>query len=384
MTYEMKTLHAADYDEAMDFINMVFSMTSRPIDFPIMLPAYYQPDEEHMQNHHALLVDGKIRALIGIYPAMFVCDKETFKVARIGAVSVHPRFREQGLMKALMTHCLETIQNEGYDFSILGGRRHRYLFYGYERVGTRFGYTITKSSLKHSNIAYEGITVQQVSEKEPELMRYFLSLHDRSLFHAIRKEADFYDICRHWNNRLYAIYDGKKAKGYLVYSEQNSAISEIVAETPETALKAIACFFQKLGTDRLSVSLSPFDHELLFLMSTLMESTEINAVQNLRIFHWENTIATFLSLKQKLAPLEKGSAIIGIQGNGTIRISVNDSGISCTRTIDAPKTVLNPTEFVRILFGPLPPYAILPLPDGLQILNSWCPLPFYVSAQDFA
>ncbi|NLB44112.1 MAG: hypothetical protein GX821_02990, partial [Clostridiaceae bacterium] len=41
-------LSADDYDEAIDFLNLVFSQASRPHDFEKMLPRMCVPDDEHM------------------------------------------------------------------------------------------------------------------------------------------------------------------------------------------------------------------------------------------------------------------------------------------------------------------------------------------------
>jgi len=45
---EIRRLRAEDYDQALDFLNMVFSMANRPHDFLQALPRMWARDDEHM------------------------------------------------------------------------------------------------------------------------------------------------------------------------------------------------------------------------------------------------------------------------------------------------------------------------------------------------
>ncbi len=125
MPAHIEQLHANDYQDCIDFINMVFSMSGGPTDFPQLLPTYYTPTDASMQCHHVIRENGRIRALVGVYPGTLLVGGIPLRVARIGAVSTHPDRREQGYMQQLMNHCMQLVRRD-YAVSHLGGLRHRY------------------------------------------------------------------------------------------------------------------------------------------------------------------------------------------------------------------------------------------------------------------
>jgi hypothetical protein len=58
MEYKIIRLSNIDYGEAIDFINMVFSMNYYPCNFPEMLPVLYKPTEEHIKFIREILLKG--------------------------------------------------------------------------------------------------------------------------------------------------------------------------------------------------------------------------------------------------------------------------------------------------------------------------------------
>lgn len=114
-------LQAADFDEAMDFLNLVFSMAYRPHDFARMLPILYRPTEAQMACNRALRIQGRIRAVVGVFPMVWAVGDARLNVAGIGGVAVHPADRGQGYMRDLMARCMADIRKGGFALSYLGG-----------------------------------------------------------------------------------------------------------------------------------------------------------------------------------------------------------------------------------------------------------------------
>lgn len=135
MEYKIIRLSRKDYSEAIDFINMVFSMNYCPYNFPEMLPVLYKPTEEQIKCHYVIKEEGKIKALLGIYPAEIVINKNIFRMARIGAVSTHPNSQGKNMMKTLMEFATKKIKQDRYSIAYLEGLRNRYLYFGYEKCG---------------------------------------------------------------------------------------------------------------------------------------------------------------------------------------------------------------------------------------------------------
>ena len=115
-----------DYDELIDFGNMVFKE-----DFRALLPKLYQDHPEAAAHHHLIREDGRIKAMVGSFPITLKAAGRTLKVRGIGTVSVHPYARGRGYMKTLMGNAVKEAEAEGAALMILGGQRQRYEYFGF-------------------------------------------------------------------------------------------------------------------------------------------------------------------------------------------------------------------------------------------------------------
>ena len=84
---EIVRLTPADYEQAVDFLDLVFSQAKKPHHFEKMLPRLALPDA--MTHHFALKRDGRIRALVMSAPMQATVGGETLSVFGIGNVSTH-------------------------------------------------------------------------------------------------------------------------------------------------------------------------------------------------------------------------------------------------------------------------------------------------------
>ncbi|MBR6748691.1 MAG: GNAT family N-acetyltransferase, partial [Clostridia bacterium] len=91
MAAELVHLTSADYEDAMDFMDLVFSQAHRPHDFADLMPTACRPEEEYMRRNLAIKRDGKIRALVLCSPCEVSVAGNTLKMAGIGNVSTHKR-----------------------------------------------------------------------------------------------------------------------------------------------------------------------------------------------------------------------------------------------------------------------------------------------------
>ena len=146
---EMIRLSSADFDEAMDFMNMVFSMSGASTDFAALLPKLYRPEDRLMRDNLAIRRNGRLRAVVGSYPMRLQVGQAVLPVRGIGGVSTHPAERKSGLMRRLMLAALDEMNDEHCALSILGGQRQRYGYYGYEQSGRIMTININQSNLRH-------------------------------------------------------------------------------------------------------------------------------------------------------------------------------------------------------------------------------------------
>ena len=73
---------------------------------------------------------------------------------------------------------------------------------------------------------------------------------------------------------------------------------------------------------------------------------------------------------------------LGIEGCGTVAVSVAGGEVSCERVEERPAVFCGHHLAHRLLFGPLAPSQSLRLPRAAEALESWCPLPLFWPRQD--
>jgi hypothetical protein len=147
-------LTAADFDECVDFCDLVFAgnggeHASRG-GFSTLLPQLYQPDER-MAWQWAIRKRGALVAVVGVFPRTWRVMGESLKVGGIGGVGTHARLsRGSGHMRTLMNHCVATMRADGCHMAVLGGQRQRYQHYGFEKAGLEVTFSISAKNVRYS------------------------------------------------------------------------------------------------------------------------------------------------------------------------------------------------------------------------------------------
>ena len=126
MGKEIVRLSQQDAPEALDFLNLVFSMAKYPHDFRKMLPKMWEDDGKHVDNHLAVKVDGRIRAIVGVYPLPANIAGEKLLFATMGNVATHPFDTGKGYMSELLDAAMKQLSDMNADGARLGGMRQRY------------------------------------------------------------------------------------------------------------------------------------------------------------------------------------------------------------------------------------------------------------------
>jgi len=379
MEYEIIRLSRKDYSEAIDFINMVFSMNYCPYNFPEILSVLYKPTEEHMKCHYVIKEEGKIKALLGIYPAEIVINKNIFRMARIGAVSTHPNRQGKNMMKTLMEFATKKIKQDRYSIAYLEGLRNRYLYFGYEKCGYKMVFRLNKSNIKHNEFPKRDLILEKQIEEDYETMVKLNNLYKKQSIYFKRKNKDFFDICRSWNNNLYVAREKNKVVGYLVADNKRGKIAELVAMDNEYKLAMLNEFFKESS---VKIDVSSADYKFIRQLGNYTEEVNIQDSRNWQIFDWKNIIKALLEIKQKSCRLISGESIFTIKGIGSFRISVTAKKVMCESIDVCSNNEFSSSEFLRIAFGPLPPSLIIDLPEELKIFENWFPLPLCIGLQD--
>ena len=381
MTDQIVRLTAADFDEAISFLNLAFDEHGRH-NFEQQLPALYQRNDEHMGCNLAIRHEGRIVAVVGVFPLQWCVGDVRLRIAGIGGVSTHPDCRGQGLMQRLMADALRQIELDRYDLSALGGQRQRYRYFGWELAGVDVVFHLNQKNIQH-DLAREPrprITLEPMPEQTATIAAA-KAIHDQQDMYCARDAEGFSRFLRNSNARPHVAHncDGRVV-GYLVADTQGAEVRELVAVDTDTGMQMVRLWVES-SPDGSRFKFSSLPSALSRRLGQIAESTNVTPSCNWQVFNWPRTVDALLRQRHKAMALPTGSVIIRIN-NGAIRLSVDGDSAVCATTNEEPHFETDPCTAVRLLFGPTPPSGVLRLPQAAAILEAWCPLPLSISNQD--
>ena len=381
MSNDITRLGAGDFDEAMAFLNLVFSEHA-PHDFAGILPTIYQPTDEHMRCNFAVREGGRLGAIVGLFPIAWRVGGVTLKVAGIGGVSVHPKSRGRGYMKLLMNHAVDQMQQEGYDLSYLGGRRQRYAYFGYEVAGTAYRVNMNMDNVRHALAdPDEMLTFEPVGE-DGNVLAQLKTLHDAQPAYCDRPAETFHRYLRCWGCGPRVARDaGGRVVGYVSAQQNEPVINEFVASSPSVATRMARAWIEE--HEKVTVLLHPPAGLMLRQLNRIAESLHLYHTGNYQVFQWVKVLDALLKAKHADGPLPDGAVVLRIEdARVTLSMVVDGGSAGCQQTDRAPDLTLDSRTAMRALFSLDAPASVVELPQRASILSAWCPLPMGFSNQD--
>ena len=393
MLHEIVRLDAADFEDLINFLTCSFKEPRR---FDRVWPALYQPTDEHMRCNLAVRRGGRIVAVVGVFPTTLQTGATVLWVAGIGGVTVDPSLRRQGLMRLLMDRALDLIRDEGYQLSFLGGRRHRYQHWGWEKCGVTISMNVDRYGVEHtpdgapevapaSNGDTE-MTLEPLSD-DPDIWYALQSLHDRQRVRCHRPESSFHLYLQHCDAQTLVAFDAHgKIVGYMVLDEDGSGVYELVSVDDSTAVRMIRMAATRPDHEagRLNIGgLGMHRCSLIKALGPLAEGVGFGLSGNWQVFDWPAVVGSLLALQAEARPLAHGSVVVAIDGQRrALQLSVGPDGSGCQWTDARPDVSTDAFTAMRMLFGPLPPSLVQSLPASASALEAWCPLPLSLPRLD--
>ena len=364
-------LAAADFGEAMDLLNYAFSYNHGGHDFPTLLPKIYRPTDELMGCNYAIRRDGRLAAAVGVFPLTWHVGGATLRVAAIGGVSTHPRYRGRGLMSTLMRHCVQEIRAAGYPLSWLSGMRRRYRHFGYEQCGSELLFTLKREDLPAAGIDVTGIEFRRLTGDDP-LLPDAQRMHTAQPVRCERPAAEFVTICSSWNNCPYAAVVGNELAGYLIAGEDGSRVTELVAADVPATLRIAAAWCAHRDIAEVTIAVSPANTDLARGLDATAEATTVRFADSWQVFDWPAVLTALLCERVRAGDAEPGRLVLQIGQTERLRLSVDGTRAGAVPTDEPADSTMDEIAAMRALFGPLQP----PLPV------SWFPLPAHIPHAD--
>ncbi len=383
MSVDVVQLTAADWDEGLAFINEVFG-EHREHNFATLLPSIYQPTQEFMANNHAVREDGRIRAVVGLFPLHWQVGDVRLRVGGIGGVSTHSSVRGKGYMKILMHHCVAKMQAEGYHLSWLGGQRQRYGYFGYETCGQQVHVSLTSANVRHVFGDRKPLRFEPLASDDAARIDRARQLHDAQRVHNRRGGVDVFPrFLASWYHQPFAALDDTGAMvGYLVADAEGGSVVELLGQDTTTELDMARSWVQSREAGSARFDIGPTRFDFLQRMSAIGEGLSLGSSGNWQIYDWAATVGALLQVRAAGGALADGDVVVGIEGYGNLRIHVTGTQVTCVQVTDPAAVTWNAFVAMRVFFGPLPPSAVVHIPEAAAHLLSWCPLPLGWPRQD--
>jgi predicted N-acetyltransferase YhbS len=375
-----------DYDDVLDFIDFVFSQAHVPHDYQTMLPKLYKR-ENFMDGIHYLAREGKkIKAVVGAFPLKIEFQGGVFLPGRgIGSVSVHPRARSKGYMRALMGMALQDMKNDGMVFGCLDGQRQRYEYFGYTPAGANYSFSVREPNIRHTLGPdwKTSLSLRPVASEDREILDKIQALHDNKAVKFNRPRDRLFDILSSWKSKVSAFYDNEQFEGYFVSNPGSSEIQEIDLINTSRMDEALGLILRQNKQNSVHITAGPQDIEKIRTLSRFSENCNLGTVYQFTVFDFKAFAEPFLKFRAKQRAIADGSFVLKIEGEAgtTLEISARNGIPEIRESSSSPDLILNHLEAVQFFFGPMSA-AANPAVGEKVFLQSLLPLPLFFESLD--
>jgi predicted acetyltransferase len=368
------------FDDYIDFINYVFGFNGNSSDFKKLLPKLYKYDYEPAVSSYVAIDDGKLKAAVGAFDHDITVCGHYLKTRGIGNVAVHPYTRGSGYMKKLMNIALDDMIADGVVLTVLGGRRQRYNYFSYDKLGSAISMSFNSDNMRHvfGKDRNHQIKFSTLKENDLNAIKEIKSLSESKPYYAIRSDEKYFEILSSWSQKTYVGYIDNEFVGYAVVK---SGVSEMLLKDESMIQEFVCALFDHLGNSSLQISIPAFLPNYVDALIGICESYCLETSKFFSVLNYKKVVEAFMELKATYTDLPDGKIVLDINGkagNEKIAVSVNNGKISVEYTDDAADLTLEHIEAMNLLFAPISIKRDR-LPDFVKM---WFPLPIYVYSSD--
>ena len=361
-----RTAKPEERDAYIELANYAFGF-----DAETLLPKVYDPAFDPSSiTKVAVHESGKLCAEVAVLPQnLTVCGK-ALKAGFLGMVSVHPKFRGQGHMKALMQMWTEEARSR-YDMLVLYGQRQRYEYFGFTGGGMRRQFFVEPANIRHAlkDVSCEGFTFRPFFGVEGAAA-FAERLNRARLSFVERKAEEMELIFRCLNQKATAILKDGKLAGYLITDGSGREISELALEHLEDCKPAIKAYAAFLHADRLSLYVPDYETELNAVLQEFAERYLIDCDCMFHIVDYANVLEAYLTLKHRSVGLSCGRFSAVLEGQA-VTVTVNEAGVSVERKAEPGAPELDKAQAQSLLLTERSRFLKWP------VMRDWFPLPIF-------
>ena len=372
---EIINLKKENYEELISVLNEVFSEhNNKKMDFEKELPKMCKKDDEHTGKHYGIKDDGKIVAVIGIYPIKVNIMGKELMFSTVGNVATLKKYEGKGYMKALMTFAMDKIEKMGVDASRLGGARQRYNRYGYEMCASLYKFDVNDYTTKSCYTNRKNIRFEKIEKDDIDKLEFIKSIRKNNGIYVYRSDDNDilgeYEVLVAWQNTPYICIDENgNYTGFISANEKGDVISDVCAKDIDSFIDIIYNWQIKVG-EKIWFTVGEYDTEIIKYFSSVCSNMSIYPPCHFKIINFDKVADALIKLKASYTKLSDTEFVLGIKDYGNLLICVKDGKAFCEKCDKKPHITLDKLSATRFLFGPFSPNTvcdvnlshILPLP----------------------
>ena len=283
-----------------------------------------------------------------------------------------------------MNMALNAAVEGGADIALLGGQRQRYGYFGFEPGGIVNSFFITETNLRHhfGKGTKSGWLAREITDvnADSQTVDEIIALNTSLPFYPVRPKANYVDIMRTWNKKLYAAFDGEEFKGYFVTSK-HSSVNEFMPVNNDDAARLLLCCFETAELKSCNIRVPLFNRPLAQRLVTLCEDYSLDCLMKVSIFNYQNIIEGFLKVKAQTVSLPDGSLTLlihGCVGDERLCVTVKDNAVTVEKTTKKPDIELTHNQAIRFVCAPFSSERDCAAP----FIREWFPVPFFCYSCD--
>lgn len=374
----------SDKEDIIEFINMVFSQDIAPHNFKQLLPKLYSDAVDTSSCHYLVREDGKIKAVVGVFPVELYVGERTLKIGHVGSVSVHRDSRGKGYMKNLMNLAVENARKQNFDALVLSGFKNRYQYFGFQPTETVLRYIFQQENVRHTlkNVEISDICFEKVNSHEHPYLKGMRKLYESQAVYSDRgDDAVLYRVLQSWESEIYAIQKGENYIGYCCSNSEGTCFREIYLEDMGQFGRVLKAWFVYKNISQLSTSCAIFEVDKNEVFGKYCENYSIGAGYSWNILNFKKVTEAFMELKNIYEPLEAGMLTLEIEPfeslipNEVCQLKRGDS------QEEGKYLKMGHLDAIEEMFSSIALYRNYGSSRGAAYKN-WFPLPLYMADLD--
>lgn len=376
--------NAVPYEELMSVLNTSFGFFTPETEFLGLLPKLYREQYRPQDQNWVVTEDGVLTAAIGAYDHEIVVCGRRLPCRGVGNVAVHPDHRRKGYMKQAMKQAIADMVNDGIVMSTLGGRRQRYQYFGYDKAGPAYHFSISRDNIRHTyGDAPAPFAVREVTDPADPVIDEILALTEQGRYIPVRDRALYLDIANTWKAHLLVLTDpaeNDRFVGYCILDGESLSELRLVDNSDLMGLVRSVYAYRDKG---FTVGLPSYETEQVKDISLIAEGIAVHPSMMYLILNYTATIEAFMALKLTYTTLPDGELTLLIHGHAgdeRIRIAVKE-GKHTVESIPEETPVdleLGHLEATELLFGCISAARETAAP----LIRAWFPLPLWMYRAD--